>query len=73
MNGKYISYHCFNWLFGKYLFGKSIVKSGGEILGVKKEKGKYLVKVSNPSNNMSSHKNWYNSNINFFKQSFQTF
>lgn len=73
MKSTYISYHCFNWILGRILFVKSIIKVGGEILEIKKENGKHLVKVSNPISNMQKHKNWYNSNNKFFNKQFKPF
>lgn len=71
-NSIYISYHAFNWGICKNKFVKSILKEGGDIEMEKKENGKYLVKVSNPSHNMNKHPRWQESSILFWKSNFKS-
>jgi hypothetical protein len=69
----YFSYHCFTWKMAKNKFTKSIVEAGGEILQEQKEKGKYLVKVSNPNHNMKLHPGWQDSSKKYWQTPFTSF
>lgn len=73
MTGKFISYHAFTWATAKNRFVKSILKANGDIEQEAKEKGKYLVKVSNPNHQMKDHPKWQQSNNNYWKKPFISF
>lgn len=68
MTSKYISYHAFNWWFQRNKFCKSITKSGGAVLEKKKVNGIHIIQISNPSNDMKKHPDWYKSNVYFWMQ-----
>lgn len=73
MTTPFTSFHSFKSFLRRYYFNKKIKEAGGQIIETKKIDSNWVSKISNPNHQMKSDPEWYNSNINFFKQSLSTF